>query len=73
MGFSDCEDIEPTEEIELTESEISNPGGIEKVVRFVKFQRVTSLSIFVEEVRRGFMLKRGSVDTSVCLVFSERL
>ena len=49
MGFSDCEDIEPTEEIELSESEIANPGGVEKVVRFVKFQRVTSLSIFVEE------------------------
>ncbi|GMH65431.1 hypothetical protein TrLO_g12716 [Triparma laevis f. longispina] len=49
MGFSDCEDVEPTEEFEFTESEISNPGGIEKTVRYVKFQRVSSLSIFVEE------------------------
>ena len=49
MGFSDAEDVIPTEEFELTEEEIGSPGGVEKVVRFVKFQRVTSLSVFVEE------------------------
>ncbi|GMH72986.1 hypothetical protein TrRE_jg617, partial [Triparma retinervis] len=31
MGFSDAEDVEPTEEFELTEEEISNEKGIEKV------------------------------------------
>ncbi|GMI48067.1 hypothetical protein TrCOL_g11429 [Triparma columacea] len=49
MGFTDAEDVEPTEEFEFTEEEISNEKGVEKSVRFVKFQRVSSLSIFVEE------------------------
>ena len=28
---------------------MASPDGVEKLVRFVKFQRVNSLSVFVEE------------------------
>ncbi len=51
MGFSDAEDVNPTQEFELTEGDLTGDGGlgIAKDVRFVKFQRVSSISILVEE------------------------
>lgn len=61
MGFTDAEDIEPTEEFEFTEDEISSPEGIEKTVRYVKFQRVSSLSIFVEENFGGDITALGGL------------
>ena len=50
-----------TTQFELTEAEISNPGGIEKQVRYVKFQRVSSLSIFVEENFGGDITALGGL------------
>ena len=44
MGFSDCEDIEPTQELEFDAAEMSNVDGVEKALKFVKFQRVNSVS-----------------------------
>ena len=48
IGFSEAEDCESTQTIELTEEDVTG-DGLEVKLRFVKFQRVTSLSIFVQE------------------------
>ncbi|KAF1333124.1 Thioredoxin-like protein, partial [Globisporangium splendens] len=47
LGFSDAGDIEPTQTIELTDEDLEPNKEIE--LRFVKFQRVKSVTIFVEE------------------------
>lgn len=41
LGFSDAGDIEPTQTIELTESDL----GRDIELRFVKFQRVQSITV----------------------------
>ncbi|KAG5184638.1 PITH domain-containing protein [Tribonema minus] len=47
MGFSDCEDIEATQTLELTAEDLKPDSAT--LLKFVKFQRVSSISIFVEE------------------------
>ncbi|CEG49646.1 Thioredoxin-like protein [Plasmopara halstedii] len=47
LGFSDATDVEATQTIELKKEDLVPENDIE--LRFVKFQRVTSISIFVEE------------------------
>ncbi|KAJ0392260.1 hypothetical protein P43SY_002903 [Pythium insidiosum] len=58
LGFSDAGDVEPTQTIEVSDpAELAKPGkDIE--LRFVKFQRVKSLTIFVEE-------NHGAEDTAL--------
>uniref|UniRef100_A0A7S1B193 PITH domain-containing protein n=1 Tax=Noctiluca scintillans TaxID=2966 RepID=A0A7S1B193_NOCSC len=45
IGFADAEDEKPAEELTLTPEEVD--VGVVKPVRFVKFQNVSSLQIFV--------------------------
>lgn len=47
IGFSDAADVIPTEEIDLSSAPLDPEGKI--LVNFVKYQRVSSLTIFVEE------------------------
>ncbi|EEY60465.1 thioredoxin-like protein, putative [Phytophthora infestans T30-4] len=47
LGFSDAGDVEPTQTIELKEEDLLPENDVE--LRFVKFQRVKSVSVFVEE------------------------
>ncbi|CAM9182484.1 unnamed protein product [Chrysoparadoxa australica] len=47
MGFSDAEDTTPTQVLELTPEDLAE--GSVTLLKFVKFQRVSSLSIFVED------------------------
>jgi hypothetical protein len=47
MGFSDAEDIEATQVLTLTEDDLKEDAVT--LLKFVKFQRVSSVSIFVEE------------------------
>eukprot|EP00163_Fabomonas_tropica_P002910 TRINITY_DN1236_c0_g1_i1.p2 TRINITY_DN1236_c0_g1~~TRINITY_DN1236_c0_g1_i1.p2 ORF type:complete len:143 (-),score=35.44 TRINITY_DN1236_c0_g1_i1:934-1362(-) len=47
LGFSDMEDIAPVQELELTEQQL-NQEGPAIPLKFVKFQHVTSLTIFIE-------------------------
>ncbi|TYZ65665.1 hypothetical protein PybrP1_007036 [[Pythium] brassicae (nom. inval.)] len=47
LGFSDAGDIEPTQTIELTDDDLDPSKEVE--LRFVKFQRVQSITLFVEE------------------------
>lgn len=45
LGFSDAGDIEPTQTIELTDDDFESSKEIE--LRFVKFQRVKSVTVSV--------------------------
>ncbi|GMF64909.1 unnamed protein product [Phytophthora lilii] len=47
LGFSDAGDVEPTQTIELKEEDLLPENDVE--LRFVKFQRVKNITIFVEE------------------------
>ncbi|KAG1710009.1 hypothetical protein DVH05_017018 [Phytophthora capsici] len=47
LGFSDAGDVEPTQTIELKDEDLLPENDVE--LRFVKFQRVKSITIFVEE------------------------
>ncbi|TDH73721.1 hypothetical protein CCR75_007247 [Bremia lactucae] len=47
LGFSDAGDVEATQTIELTEEDFKPENDVE--LRFVKFQRVKSITVFVEE------------------------
>lgn len=50
LGFDDAEDIPPTQEITLSEKDWDPTTGTAKIeLRFVKFQNVTSLVMFVVE------------------------
>ncbi|OQR94263.1 thioredoxin-like protein [Achlya hypogyna] len=51
LGFSDVVDIEPVQQIELSQEQLDAGSPIE--LRFVKFQRVTALTLFVEENNGG--------------------
>ena len=48
MGFSDAEDVEPVQSFELSESDLRS-GRVVVPLKFVKFQRVNSISLFVED------------------------
>ena len=48
LGFEEAEDIKATQDMELTPSDWDSKTGTAKIeLRFVKFQNVTSLVIFV--------------------------
>ncbi|CAM9790133.1 unnamed protein product [Sphacelaria rigidula] len=47
MGFSDTDDMEPAQTLELTPEDLAS--GSVSVLKFVKFQRVSGLSIFVSD------------------------
>ncbi len=51
LGFSDAEDIEATQTLNLSPEDLQ-PGKVSPL-KFVKFQRVSSLSVFVEENAGG--------------------
>lgn len=48
IGFEDCDDIEPTQQFELTADDLKE-NGKEIMLKFVRFQRVKSITIFVED------------------------
>ncbi|RLN32545.1 hypothetical protein BBJ28_00016194 [Nothophytophthora sp. Chile5] len=52
LGFSDATDVEPTQTIELTEEDLLPENDVE--LRFVKFQRVTSITVRVVSHLDGF-------------------
>ncbi|KAJ2845435.1 hypothetical protein IWW36_004782, partial [Coemansia brasiliensis] len=47
LGFDDVESVDPTQEIEMTK-EMYESGGVVNL-RYVRFQHVNSLSIFVAD------------------------
>ncbi|KAI0125839.1 PITH domain-containing protein [Xylariales sp. AK1849] len=47
LGFDEADDIQPTQEIELSESDWNANGTASIGLRFVRFQNITSLVLFV--------------------------
>lgn len=66
LGFSDAADVEPTQTIELKEEDLLPENDVE--LRFVKFQRVKNITIFVEENNGGEITSISSLK-----LFGERL
>mmetsp|Transcript_2619 Transcript_2619/g.7250 ORF Transcript_2619/g.7250 Transcript_2619/m.7250 type:complete len:188 (-) Transcript_2619:396-959(-) len=48
LGFEDIDDVDPTQELTLT-PELLKEDGEAFMTRFVKFQRVKSLTLFIED------------------------
>ncbi len=48
LGFDEAEDLSATQDIVLTERDWSAEGTANIPLRFVKFQNITSLVLFVE-------------------------
>ena len=54
LGFDEAEDVEATQSITLTERDWDEKTGTAKIeLRFVKFQNVVSLVVFMSEVEGG--------------------
>lgn len=47
LGFDEADDIDPTQTIEISESDWNSNGTASLGLRFVRFQNITSLVIFV--------------------------
>lgn len=52
MGFEDCDDIDPTQEFQLTATDLAEDAK-PLALKFVKFQRVRSVTIFIEDNAGG--------------------
>lgn len=51
ISFDDAGSLEPAHEAELTEAQVSGKEALQ--LRFVRFQAVTSISIFVKDNQEG--------------------
>ncbi|EGS16988.1 putative thioredoxin protein [Thermochaetoides thermophila DSM 1495] len=49
LGFEEAEDLSPTQEITLTEKDWNADGTANIPLRFVKFQNITSLVVFIKD------------------------
>jgi PITH domain len=60
LGFEDIDDVEPTQVLNLT-SEDLRESSEPMMTKFVKFQRVKTLTIFVEDNNGGDVSALGSI------------
>lgn len=60
LGFEDIEDVDPTQVLELTAEDLRESSE-PIMTKFVKFQRVKSLTFFVEENNGGEVTALGSL------------
>jgi hypothetical protein len=60
LGFEDIEDVDPTQTFELTAEDLRESSD-PLATKFVKFQRVKSLTFFVEENSGGEVTAIGSL------------
>lgn len=60
LGFEDVEDVDPTQVLELTAEDLRESSE-PIMTKFVKFQRVKSLTFFVEENNGGEVSALGSL------------
>ena len=49
LGFDEAEDIQPTQEIEISEDDWNPNGTANLGLRFVRFQNITSVVLFIVE------------------------
>ena len=60
MGFEDCDDIDPTQTLQLSEFDLKEDNNPSKLT-FVKFQRVRSITIFIEDNAGGDVSALGAL------------
>jgi hypothetical protein len=52
LGFEDCEDVDPEQVLELTAADLKESADA-IILKYVKFQRVKSLTFFIEDNAGG--------------------
>lgn len=60
LGFEDVDDVDPTQEFELTSEDLRESSD-PLMTKFVKFQRVKTLTIYIEENQGGEVTALGSI------------
>ena len=60
LGFEDCEDVDPTQTLHLTTEDLKESAD-PIALKFVRYQRVTSLTIFVEDNQGGEVSALGAI------------
>jgi len=60
VGFEDADDIDPTQELTLTEADLKE-GAPPIFLKYVKFQRVRSITLYVAENAGGDITALGSL------------
>jgi len=60
LGFGDIEDVDPTQELELSNADLKESAD-PFLVKFVKFQRVKSLTLFIEDNAGGDITALGGL------------
>jgi len=60
LGFEDCEDVDPTQTLHLTTEDLRE-GADPIPLKFVRYQRVTSLTLFVEDNQGGEVSALGGI------------
>jgi len=60
LGFEDCEDVDPTQTIHLSAAEVKEDADA-VLLKFVKFQRVKSITIFIEDNAGGEVTALGAL------------
>jgi hypothetical protein len=60
LGFEDIEDVEPTQEFTLTDEDLRESSD-PLPTKFVKFQRVKSLTIFIDDNQGGDVSALGMI------------
>jgi PITH domain len=60
LGFEDVDDVDPTQEFELTSEDLRESSD-PLMTKFVKFQRVKTLTIFIEDNQGGEVSALGSI------------
>ena len=58
LGFEDCHDVDPTQTLHLTSEDLKeNAEPVQ--LKFVKYQRVKSLTLFIEDNQGGEITALG--------------
>ena len=60
LGFEDIDDVEPTQEFTLTDEDLRESSD-PLMTKFVKYQRVKSLTIFIEDNQGGEVSALGMI------------
>jgi len=61
MGFEDCDDIDPTQILQLSESDLKEDNDKAIKLMFVKFQRVRSITLFIDDNAGGDVSALGAL------------
>jgi PITH domain len=60
LGFEDCEDVDPTQTLHLTTEDLKESAE-PILLKYVKYQRVKSITLFVEDNQGGDVTALGGI------------